>query len=227
MEGVACAWEAAADERALFLRCYQMMSANTLRAVEQDVFQDSAWVDRLLHRFADYYFDALDVYETTPDAAPVVWRLTHDVTRRGDAWPLQKLLLGVNAHINYDLALAICDVLQSEWAQLAPVQKAQRYADHCHINQIIGGTIDAVQDQVLHRAMPAMRAVDVLLGALDERLISTLLTRWRESVWRNAAALMGEPDSVVRSQRVGRLEEEACRTARWICSDAGRGRFGG
>ena len=34
-----------------------------LVALEQGSFEDVEWVDRLLHRFADYYFDALSCYE--------------------------------------------------------------------------------------------------------------------------------------------------------------------
>ncbi len=30
------------------------------------------------------------------------------------------------------------------------------YTDHCHVNDVIGGTIDAVQDQVIEPAMPVM-----------------------------------------------------------------------
>ncbi|MEM6377998.1 MAG: DUF5995 family protein, partial [Bacteroidota bacterium] len=52
-------WERRADKRAVFLRCYSMMTDNMLAALEEKRFQDNPWVKRLLHRFADYYFEAL------------------------------------------------------------------------------------------------------------------------------------------------------------------------
>src|SRR5690606_32407413 len=98
-------WEDAADRKAVFLRCYSMMTANMLVAIEQGEFRDRTWVERLLHRFADYYFLALDAYEQERTAAPAVWQLAHDAARDDAALPIQNLLLGVNAHINYDLVL--------------------------------------------------------------------------------------------------------------------------
>jgi hypothetical protein len=92
-------WEANADRRAIFLKCYMMMTRNTLLAIERHEFNDPEWVERLLHRFADYYFVALEAYEQNPSATPLVWQLTHNATRRKRVSPLQHLLLGVNAHI--------------------------------------------------------------------------------------------------------------------------------
>ncbi len=56
-------WEAVADARATFLSCYSLMTGNTLLAIEAGEFHDAKWVHTLMHRFADYYFDALEVYE--------------------------------------------------------------------------------------------------------------------------------------------------------------------
>lgn len=183
-------WDEAADRKAVFLRCYSMMTANMLAAIERGEFTDRDWVDRLLHRFADYYFDALDRYERTPAAAPAVWRLAHDATRDPATLPLQHLLLGVNAHINYDLVLTLADLLEPEWGALSAPQRAARYRDHGHVNRVIARTIDAVQDEVLEPAMPGMSLLDVLMGPLDEYLIARLITGWREDVWQNAARLM-------------------------------------
>src|SRR4030065_45099 len=96
-------WEEASDQRAIFLTCYLMMTRNMLSAISQHEFNDAAWVDQLLHRFAEYYFVALEAYEQDPAAAPSVWRLAHNTTQDPSALALQNLLLGVNAHINYDL----------------------------------------------------------------------------------------------------------------------------
>ena len=98
-------WQSRSDPRAAFLECYHMMTGNMLDALEACEFQDGAWVNRLLHRFADYYFTALDAYERQPAQAPAVWQLAHNRAFEPRTPVLQKLLLGVNAHINYDLVL--------------------------------------------------------------------------------------------------------------------------
>ena len=216
-------WEAASDDKALFLNCYMMMTSNVLVAIQQQEFDDSAWVNRLLNHFADYYFAALEAYERDPVSAPAVWQRAHAVTRNSEFAALQKLLLGVNAHINYDLVFTLVDLLRPEWRNLSAPQRAARYADHCHVNDVIGRTIDAVQDQVLEPAMLGMDYIDKLLGPIDEILISRLITQWREAVWLNAMSLLSTDDAQEQARLTRQVEEEALKTAEFICGKAAPG----
>jgi hypothetical protein len=152
---------------------------------------------------------ALDAYERDRVSAPPVWQLAHDAALEGRDVALQQLLLGVNAHINYDLVLAVADMLGPEWNRLSDTERNVRYVDYCHVNEIIGQTIDAVQDQVLEPAMPSMALVDRLLGNLDERLISRIITGWREAVWENAVRLLEAQDPDARALLLQRVEEDA------------------
>ncbi len=209
-------WQAAGDANAIFLGCYQLMTSNTLAALGQGEFRDAAWVDRLLHRFADYYFVALDAHTRDPLTAPSVWQAAFAAAADPRVQPLQHLLLGVNAHINYDLVLTLVEVLRPEWASLSEAQRAARYADHCGINAVIARTIDSVQDQVLTPAMPGLPLADALLGRLDERLASGLITRWRETVWNHTQRLLEARDSDQVQRVLLDVEGEALRLGRVI-----------
>ena len=83
--------------------------------------------------------------------------------------------MGVNAHINYDLVLALFDMLQPEWKQLSNQQKQIRLEDHNYVNQVIARTIDRVQDELLEPSNPGLAWVDKLFGRVDEFLISKLI----------------------------------------------------
>jgi hypothetical protein len=216
MQALVRQWESAVDAKAVFLGCYQLMTGNTLRAIAQGEFQDRVWVDHLLHRFADYYFVALEAYERNPAAAPRVWQATFAAAADARLRPIQNLLLGVNAHINYDLVLTLVEVLRPEWSGLSAEQRAARYADHCHVNAIIARTIDTVQDQVLGPAMPEMRLVDALLGRLDEQLVSALVRRWRETVWRNTLRLLAASNGDQERRLLSGVETETLRLGRLI-----------
>ena len=211
-------WQQAADQRFIFLDCYALMTRNMLAALAGTEFMDSGWVDRLLHRFAEYYFTALDAYEQNPDSAPRVWQIAHNSARVPHSMALQKLLLGVNAHINYDLVLALVDVLEVEWPQLTELQRSDRYTDHCRVNEVIGRTIDAVQDQVLDPVMPSMAIIDRVMGSLDERMVSGLISNWRESVWQHATLLLGARDAAERTKYLKQIEEHALRLAELLAS---------
>jgi len=47
----------------------------------------------------------------------------------GEALTVQNLILGVNAHINYDLVLATADMLEPEWSQLDEERRQARHDD--------------------------------------------------------------------------------------------------
>ena len=218
MQSLIDQWENVADQRAIFLSCYLLMTRNTLSAICAREFQDPPWVDRLLHQFADYYFVALEAYDQNRAEAPAVWQMVHDLTAKPHVLPIQKLLLGVVAHINYDLVLTLVDILDPEWNGLSDRQRAARYADHCHVNDVIGRTIDAVQDKVLERAMPSMDIVDRLMGPVDEFLVSRLIMDWRESVWQHAVHMLAVPAGEERARLSQKVEADALKLGLVIAS---------
>jgi len=209
-------WEAEGDQRAVFLSCYLLMTRNIISAIDHQEFHDSAWVSRLMERFAEYYFVALEEYEREPSSAPAVWHSAHDISRAPHTLALQKLMAGVNAHINYDLVLSMVDLLGPEWDDLEADQRNARYNDHCHVNAVIGRTIDAVQDQVLDPVMPIMVLIDELLGPVDEILVSHLITHWRETVWRDTMQLLEINEPTERRRLIHKIEQAALTTASLI-----------
>ena len=206
-------WEDAGDHRAIFLGCYTLMTRNMLAALDAGRFRDSRWVRALLEHFADYYFAALDAYEAGDPAAPVVWQQTHAAAAAGETLAIQNLLLGVNAHVNYDLVFAVVDLLAPEWAGLAEPEREARYEDFCLVNRIIAETVDQVQDQVLERYSPAMELVDKVLGPLDEWIAAYMITRWRDEVWANAVHWLATEDEVKRTALRQKVERDALRWA--------------
>jgi len=209
-------WEASSDQRSVFLSCYLLMTENMRLAIRQGEFIDPAWVDRLVDHFAGYYFVALEAYERDPLSAPLVWQIAHRAAVEANMLALRKLLLGVNAHINYDLVLSLVDMLTPEWPELPGARRDDRYLDYCHVNQIIGCTVDAVQDQVLEPAMPLLDLFDKLLGPLDERMISSLLAGWRENVWRYALQLLETDDPQQKKKVLQAMEWDALKIGEMI-----------
>lgn len=189
------AWEKSADRRYVFLRCYSMMSTNMVAAIREGQFEDPVWVSNLMQRFAEYYFVALEAYEHKAEPTSKVWKQAHEAAQQHELHVLQNLLLGVNAHINYDLPLSLYDCLCQEWAILDDAQRRSRQNDHETVNAIISGTIDAVQDTVVEPASPIMALVDQVLGRMDEWLLSQLITSWRQEVWNVAIHLLETPEA--------------------------------
>lgn len=210
-------WETSADEKTLFLSCYRLMTENMLQALERGEFQNKSWTDHLLHHFAGYYFQALDIYEKQAPGLPAVWRYAFDAANQTNQAPIQKLLLGINAHINYDLVLTLHDLLREERSiPLNQFEKSPFYADYCYVNEIIGRTIDSVQDQILEPAQPSMRLVDDLMGRVDEWLLGHLITHWRDQVWKNTKLLLAASPGTEKDQVVQAVETRALERAEAI-----------
>jgi hypothetical protein len=221
MQSLIDAWEEKGDRRAIFLSCYVMMTRNMLAAIDSGSFEDNAWVSTLLHCFATYYFNALQAYETEQAGAPGVWQLAFNAARQPHTYVVQNLVLGVNAHINYDLVFALADVLAPEWEDLSEEQRGARYRDHCHVNDIIYQTIDSVQDQVVDRYSPALELVDELMGPLDEWLTSKLISDWREEVWENATRLVQSLNEAERETLRKEVEHRSLNRAHAILGQEG------
>jgi hypothetical protein len=98
-----------------------------------------------MYHFTDYYFTALDSSEREDGNTPAVWLPVFNAAQSAEIHPLQNLILGANAHINYDLVLALSDLLATEWQELFEAQRQSRYRGHGHVNQIIFETIIRIQ----------------------------------------------------------------------------------
>jgi len=209
-------WKSSNDSRHVFLSCYRMMSSNMIDSLRNAEFHDSEWVNKLLNRFANYYFDSLvrfDCDEKTPE----VWLKVHSACKENKVSELQLLILGVNAHINYDLVFALYDMLQPEWNLLSEAKRKERYDDHSRVNQIIANTIDQVQDEILEPVNPALEWIDVLFGRVDEFLISRLISKWRGDVWENSQKLLIIEKAGEKEKFRRQIEQDVLKMGETIC----------
>lgn len=210
MEQQLALWHEQADRRAIFLACYTLMTRRMLAGLDAERFADGPWVHRLIHDFAEYYFVALTTYEgRAKGLLPEVWNQTHRLTLDPETPVIQSLLMGVNAHINCDLALVLDDLLEPTWAESSPTLRNQRYADYGQVNAIIAETINAVQNDVIAPQARMLHIVDVAFGPLDEWCTSRLITNWRNDVWQHTLNILEAPDPVTRQAMRHQADQDA------------------
>lgn len=199
-------WKSTGDRRHVFLGCYSMMSQAMHEAINKGQFFHAPWVSQLLLRFSEYYFNALARYDQNPELSPIVWRQVHDASKDPEINVTQNLLLGVNAHINYDLPLALYDCLVENWSQLPETHKQTLKKDHELVNEIIAQTIDSVQDSIVNPSSWSMAALDIIMCRADEWLLSKLISSWRNDVWQVSLQLLSSVDLGHR-ERIRREQE--------------------
>lgn len=172
------------DRRAVFLTVYTEMTAAVQAGISSGFFADPPWVTDYLVTFANYYRRALAAFEgRNVDAVAPPWRIGFGISSAGTGLVVQDALLGINAHINYDLPYTLYDV------SIDPDRPAKR-ADHDRINGILQRLVDTVQASLVGVYSAAgVSSFDTLLGRFDERLAILGLAESRRFAWQNAAAL--------------------------------------
>jgi hypothetical protein len=170
------------SRRAIFLQLYVMVTGAVREKVRQgDYFQDSIWASRYLVAFANLYAAARYRYDRG-EAVPKSWRIAFQTADNRSGLVLQDLLLGVNAHINHDLAPALIE------ATIDP-DRDRRYSDHNAVNRILADLTNASQDKIAALYAPGLAAADALAGPLDEVASAFSIEHARENAWRHAVAL--------------------------------------
>jgi hypothetical protein len=188
MDRIEHSLEAAGDPRRFFHSTY----ARTTRAVRDEIlrggFTDNGWVERWDVVFAGLYLRAFEQYEAT-GAAAGPWQVAFD--RAGDTAlpPLRHVLLGMNAHINYDLPQALCAVITSEQFDDAAVL-AKRGEDHKHIDTVLAARVAAEDAELQKLELPGQRTLlDKMLTPFNRLGTKKFLREARTKVWANARTL--------------------------------------
>jgi hypothetical protein len=126
------------DHRRFFHATYVRTTQAVAAELAANGFADPAWVTRWDVAFARFYLDALDA-DARGHPLPVPW--ARAFRARPDIAPWRHLLLGMNAHINYDLPQALLAVISdAEFSE--PALLARREADHRHIDRILAALVD-------------------------------------------------------------------------------------
>jgi hypothetical protein len=168
----------------IFLETYRRTTLAVGKAVRDGSFEDPEWVERWDVVFADLYLAALDLdLEGSPDV-PRPWRLAFDAPMGLPA--LRHVLLGINAHINYDLPQALLAVIPDDDFTDVRVL-ARRGRDHARIDAVLSGRV-AAEDSELGAVSPPT-VVDRLLQPLNRLSSKRFLREARRKVWHNTIEL--------------------------------------
>ncbi|MGI5176895.1 DUF5995 family protein [Dactylosporangium sp. CA-152071] len=177
---------APADARRHFHGTYLRTTYAVAEEIERGGFLDAAWLNRWDVAFAELYLDALDA-DLAGEEVSRPWRIAFDTARERPGLPaLRHVLLGMNAHINYDLP-------QSLIAVIGPAEfddgelRAARERDHTHVDKVLLARVRAEEVEGRTAARPSL--LDRVLAPANRAATRRLLTEARAKVWRNTAVL--------------------------------------
>ncbi len=167
-----------------FLSTYRRTTMAVGEAITRSCFEDPGWVERWDIAFADLYLNALDAELGGGEKVPRPWRLAFAAS--SGLPPLRHVLLGINAHINYDLPQALLAVISNDdFSDPATMERRRR--DHEGIDKVLSSRVAAEDSQL---AVPGGRTVlDRVLTPLNRLGSKRFLREARQKVWHNALEL--------------------------------------
>ncbi len=185
MAGLLTALDDDGDPARFFLGTYLRTTRAVGAAVAQGRFEDPPWVSLWVVDFADRYLHALRAHRSGSAAVPGPWRRAFGADP--SVRPEGHVLLGMNAHINYDLPLSLLAVVPpADFADAHRLDRRRR--DHERIDVVLAARVSD-EDVALQRAGSRRTALDRVAAPVNRYAARRLLREARRKVWRNAARL--------------------------------------
>jgi hypothetical protein len=186
-------FEAIRDSRAVFAHAYGCMTKSLADGLTDVGFDDPRWITAMVEAFAARFFAAQTAIDEGR-AIPPGWKEVGEVLVKSRTSTYEDLLLGMSAHIIYDLPHALIDTGFKD-----PLFRSSHLADYHRMNDVLGAAIDDIQDKVAVRYDSSIRFIDQLANRHDELLTNYRMRLWRGMAWYNAERLVQTPDDAERS----------------------------
>ncbi len=181
----------ATDAGGYFPAMYARVTRRVVDDAEAGRFADGARMAKFAAGFAGRYLDA----SADPSTAARCWRGTFDVAGDTSLLIVQHLLLGINAHVNFDLPQAVVGLVD-DGAELSAIRP-----DFDAVNDILASTyVDLMRD--LDRVTRWTSKAAVAGGG---RIFNFSLRAARDQAWRSAVRLAAEADAT-RREDLARLD---------------------
>jgi hypothetical protein len=190
---------------------------------------EPAFLELLDIEFAKRYFSAIDLWNADDEDTPDVWEVLFKRASDERMTRLTAAMLGVNAHINHDLALALIGT----WCETGAPEPGDNYIhpDYLLVNDIF------------HEEIPLLRRsfstdwqleLDAFVGGLDDWSQRILVTVTRARAWdqgRRLWSLREDQDDFEAARRT--MDRAASLVAEWaiagdrLITGVGNGLAGG
>jgi hypothetical protein len=186
--------------RRIFLGTYLRTTQAVGDAIDRARFEDPAWVEDWDVKFAELYLQAHDA-DLDGGVVTRPWRLAFDAPP--DLPALRHVLLGINAHVNYDLPQALLAVISDD-DFVDPFLMDRRRRDHERIDGVLAERVGAEDDELA--ASGAKSLLDAVLTPLNRLSSQRFLRESRQKVWHNTVELQKARVLGGYEQRLAELE---------------------
>ena len=175
------------DRRGYFALMYRGVTRRVRDGLLNGEFPDPEVMEDLDVLFAQRWLDACHGrWDGTPVTGP--WQVTFDAARDEKVVLMQHLMLGMNAHINFDLGIAAAETVDRH----PEMTIDDLHDDFLSINEVLASLIDEMQ-AAMATVSPWMRLADWAAARFDEDASGFAIEWARDQAWEFAGKLSAVP----------------------------------
>ena len=199
-----------ADRRGWFTAMYRQTTRAVRTRTAAGAFDDPERMGRFVEQFAARYLGPLRSHH---DGGPVprCWRLAFEAG--SDHLILQHLLLGMNAHVNLDLAVVAAETCPDE-------EIGALHDDFMRVNDILTALLPKVR-LCIGRFSPLLDVIDRVGGGEDDEVLNFSLRVARKEAWSQALVLASTPDPARRAELIDSLDRGVAVLGKVVASPGG------
>ena len=191
-----------------FPALYRMVTIRIKEGIEKGDFEDGARMENLDVVFANRYIDAYHAWSSQKPCSKS-WEITFDAADKWRYIVLQHLFIGMNAHINLDLAIAA--------AEVAPGDKINALeTDFKSVTGILNDLTDGVQKD-LAEIWPMLKLLSRAGDKFGDWVSGLGMKVARDRAWENAVRL-AKVDAAEKEKQIKHLDQEVASLGEIILS---------
>ncbi len=160
---------------AYFPILYRKVTVRIKEGILNNEFENNPRMEKLDVLFANRYIDA---YECLEKNIPYTksWKNAFEAATNSNLLIMQHLLLGINAHINLDLGIAVAETVGDD-GELMDFEN-----DFNKINEILGSMIADVEGKIIS-VSPLFGLLDKFGKGREDKLVSFSINVARDGAW--------------------------------------------
>lgn len=156
-----------------FLKVYYLVTEKVVdsRITQSTFFDNTKELDTLDAEFCSLYFKAVKNY-IYKGSTKEPWINTFKLTNLNN-YPFVNVLMGINSHINGDLAVALYNI------------NFKNYKDYKKVNSILNAVIPNLMSYLAFERMDLFGAVGLIAKEFVENEFNKIIVKWREDAYQN------------------------------------------
>ncbi|MBO9702632.1 MAG: hypothetical protein J7604_20640 [Sporocytophaga sp.] len=180
LDKIIASCEKSKNRNGYFAAFYKTISIRVRGAIEKGEFEDNQRMTEFVEIFANYYLDAYESYHNNTLGADSPWFYAFENGKKKHTI-IQHLLLGVNAHVNYDLP--------NTCVAVAPGKEVINLSkDYFQINQILSDAIVQLEKDIFFLS-PVLGLLARIIPKLERKLLNFSVSVARSKSWECACIL--------------------------------------